>query len=293
MARFQKLRDSRLRDRAPRTTWSRDATPRPRLDRRGAGARRRRDAGRDFVDGRRAAPRAPRSRAARRSSLADLDGDGDSTRSWPAASLRCSTERRRRFTRRVRGGGARLAMRRARGAVAGDYDNDGGPTCSSSAPAGRAPAQRGRRQVRGRDGRGRHPAAAARARRRASSTSTTTAISTSCSRGARPTAAPQQRQRHVHRRHARQAELGGGRGRAGGLVPTDFDNRRDVDLLVVARRRARALQEPARRQLPRRRGRGRASRRARTARCAAAGDVNKDGFTDFFFGRADGGACSR
>ena len=85
------------------------------------------------------------------------------------------------------------------------------------------------------------------------------------------------------------AKVGGaGRAAIARSFPTDFDNRRDIDLLVVARgaarRRssrtcatARSATSPATSGLPR--------RRARSPR-VAAGDVNKDGFTDFFFGRA-------
>ena len=72
------------------------------------------------------------------------------------------------------------------------------------------------------------------------------------------------------------------------IVPTDFDNRRDVDLLVLRddgppqlfqNMRDGTFQDAA----------------ARTGLTPAGGfrgvavaDVNKDGFTDFFFGRADG-----
>jgi Tfp pilus assembly protein PilF len=76
------------------------------------------------------------------------------------------------------------------------------------------------------------------------------------------------------------------------VVPTDVDNRRDVDLLIV--------------------GSGQPSRLFRNMRdgtfqdvaselglpttptsAAAAADVNKDGFTDFFFGSDDEGAAAR
>jgi tetratricopeptide (TPR) repeat protein len=84
------------------------------------------------------------------------------------------------------------------------------------------------------------------------------------------------------------AKVTGSLGHAVAVVPTDYDNRRDVDLLVLNADDAPTLY---------------ANQRDRTFRnvapdvglnikgdwtCAAAGDVNKDGFTDFFFGRADG-----
>ena len=75
-------------------------------------------------------------------------------------------------------------------------------------------------------------------------------------------------------------------GRALGIVPTDFDNRRDIDLLVVPSNGPPALFQNLRDGsfkdvastlgLP--------SSGDYTA--VAAGDVNKDGFVDFFFGRS-------
>jgi tetratricopeptide (TPR) repeat protein len=85
------------------------------------------------------------------------------------------------------------------------------------------------------------------------------------------------------------ASAGLSAGPAGGIaiVPTDFDNRRDIDLLIVGdaaapalfknRRDGTFLDVAAAVGLP-----PRASYSA-----VAAGDVNKDGFTDFFFGRPD------
>ncbi|MDT7540226.1 MAG: hypothetical protein QOE33_130 [Acidobacteriota bacterium] len=77
-------------------------------------------------------------------------------------------------------------------------------------------------------------------------------------------------------------------GHAVAVVPTDFNNRRDIDLLVVTYGEAPALYSNQRDGTFRNVAvdvgldvRGRWT-------CAAAGDVNKDGFTDFFFGRADG-----
>jgi hypothetical protein len=72
------------------------------------------------------------------------------------------------------------------------------------------------------------------------------------------------------------------------LVPTDFDNRRDVDLLLVRsdgtpqlfqNMRDGTFQDAAERTglVP-----------SGSLRCVAAADVNKDGYTDFFFGRSEG-----
>jgi tetratricopeptide (TPR) repeat protein len=71
------------------------------------------------------------------------------------------------------------------------------------------------------------------------------------------------------------------------VVPTDFDNRRDLDLLVVASGRApllfRNLRDGTFRDVAAEIG-----LRTTAAAAVTAGDVNKDGFTDFFFGRAEG-----
>ncbi|HTG15072.1 MAG TPA: FG-GAP-like repeat-containing protein, partial [Blastocatellia bacterium] len=84
------------------------------------------------------------------------------------------------------------------------------------------------------------------------------------------------------------AKVSGSGGHGVAVVPTDFDNHRDIDLLVVNYGAAPALFS---------------NQRDGTFRdvagevglnvkgqftCAAAGDVNKDDFTDFFFGKADG-----
>ncbi|HEY8560785.1 MAG TPA: FG-GAP-like repeat-containing protein [Pyrinomonadaceae bacterium] len=76
--------------------------------------------------------------------------------------------------------------------------------------------------------------------------------------------------------------------RAAAVVPTDYDNRRDVDILVV-----NAGEKP---QLFRNLRNGSfqdvaaevgLDRKANWT-CAAAGDFNKDTYTDFFFGNSDG-----
>jgi tetratricopeptide (TPR) repeat protein len=80
------------------------------------------------------------------------------------------------------------------------------------------------------------------------------------------------------------AKVAGGAGQAMAVVPTDYDNRRDVDLLVVNYEGAPALYSNLRdgsfRDVAREAGLDVKGRLL----CAAAGDVNKDGYTDFFFG---------
>jgi Tfp pilus assembly protein PilF len=84
------------------------------------------------------------------------------------------------------------------------------------------------------------------------------------------------------------ANVAGSGGHAVAVVPTDFDNHRDIDLLVVNYGSAPTLFSNQRdgtfRDVAAEVGlnvKGRFT-------CVAAGDVNKDDFTDFFFGRADG-----
>ncbi|HJQ24648.1 MAG TPA: FG-GAP-like repeat-containing protein [Blastocatellia bacterium] len=85
-----------------------------------------------------------------------------------------------------------------------------------------------------------------------------------------------------------QAKLTGGTAHAVAIVPTDYDNHRDIDLLVVSAADQPALYSNQRDGTFRNVAAevGLAVKGPFT--CAAAGDVNKDGFTDFFFGRADG-----
>jgi tetratricopeptide (TPR) repeat protein len=83
-----------------------------------------------------------------------------------------------------------------------------------------------------------------------------------------------------------QAKVSGG-GHAAAVVPTDYDNRRDMDLLVVNYGAAPALYRNLRdgtfRDVADAVGLG--AKGDYTA--AAAGDFNKDGFTDFYFAAAD------
>ncbi|MFL6208507.1 MAG: FG-GAP-like repeat-containing protein [Pyrinomonadaceae bacterium] len=80
------------------------------------------------------------------------------------------------------------------------------------------------------------------------------------------------------------AKVGDGETNATAIVPTDFDNRRDVDLLVVHRGAPpslfRNLRDGSFSDVAQ--AVGLTARGFYTA--AAAGDVNKDGYTDFFFG---------
>jgi len=84
------------------------------------------------------------------------------------------------------------------------------------------------------------------------------------------------------------AKVSGSGGHAVAVVPTDFDNHRDIDLLVVNYGSAPTLFSNQRdgtfRDVAAEVGLNAKGRFT----CAAAGDVNKDDFTDFFFGRADG-----
>ena len=77
-------------------------------------------------------------------------------------------------------------------------------------------------------------------------------------------------------------------GRAVAVVPTDYDNRRDVDLLVVNYGEPPVLFSNLRdgsfRNVAANMGLGAGGRFV----SAAAGDFNKDGYTDFFLGAADG-----
>jgi cytochrome c-type biogenesis protein CcmH/NrfG len=77
-------------------------------------------------------------------------------------------------------------------------------------------------------------------------------------------------------------------GHAVAIVPTDFNNRRDIDLLVVNYGKAPDLFSNQRDGTFRNVAREVGLDVAGHWSSVAAGDVNKDGFTDFFFGRTDG-----
>jgi tetratricopeptide (TPR) repeat protein len=80
----------------------------------------------------------------------------------------------------------------------------------------------------------------------------------------------------------------GDAGHAVAIIPTDFNNRRDIDLFVLNYGKAPSLLSNQRdgsfRDVAGDVGLGTSGNWS----CAAAGDLNKDGFTDFFMGRVDG-----
>jgi tetratricopeptide (TPR) repeat protein len=84
------------------------------------------------------------------------------------------------------------------------------------------------------------------------------------------------------------AKVRGALGHAVAVVPTDYDNRRDVDLLVVNYDAAPQLFSNQRDGSFRDVTRDAGLNVSGKFTCVAAGDLNKDGFTDFFFGRSDG-----
>ena len=74
------------------------------------------------------------------------------------------------------------------------------------------------------------------------------------------------------------------------IVPTDFDNRRDIDLLIVSTEKIslwRNMRDGTFRDVAAEVGLAASDRKGVTN--VAAGDVNKDGFTDFYFGSPNGG----
>jgi tetratricopeptide (TPR) repeat protein len=75
---------------------------------------------------------------------------------------------------------------------------------------------------------------------------------------------------------------------AAAVVPTDFDNRRDVDLLFVRPGAPPELDQNRRDGTFRDVAAEAGLSGVAAFRCVAAGDVNKDAFTDFFFGAEDG-----
>jgi len=81
-------------------------------------------------------------------------------------------------------------------------------------------------------------------------------------------------------------------GHAVAIVPTDFDNHRDVDLLVVRHDAAPVLLKNLRdgsfTDVAAAVGLGSAAADGAGFTAVTAGDVNKDGYPDFYFGRAQG-----
>src|SRR5262249_29987151 len=72
------------------------------------------------------------------------------------------------------------------------------------------------------------------------------------------------------------------------IVPTDFDNRRDLDLLMAGPGGPPVLFRPRRDGTFKDVAASAGLSVAGDVSAIAAGDVNKDGYPDFFFGRADG-----
>jgi Flp pilus assembly protein TadD len=72
------------------------------------------------------------------------------------------------------------------------------------------------------------------------------------------------------------------------IVPTDFNNRRDIDLLVVNNDGTPALLSNLRDYTFRNVAADAGLKIEGRVSCVAAGDFNKDSFTDFFFGKVNG-----
>ncbi len=173
--------------------------------------------------------------------------------------------------------------------MAGDYDNDERSTCSCSAPAGTrcctsaptAPSRTPRR--------GRHPGAAGVHGAVAFVDADHDGDLDLVLGGATPVLL-RNNGNGTFTDVSAASRFAGCRRRRGGLVPTDFDNRRDVDLLIARASGAPVLFKNLRdgtfTDVAADVGLAAIAGAARITAVAAA-DVNKDGFTDFFFGRAD------
>ena len=84
------------------------------------------------------------------------------------------------------------------------------------------------------------------------------------------------------------ARVAGGSAKGIAVAPADFDNRRDMDLLVVSQDRAPMLLQNVRDGSFRDASSEARLPPAAAYSTAAAADVNKDGYVDFFFGKSDG-----
>jgi cytochrome c-type biogenesis protein CcmH/NrfG len=76
-------------------------------------------------------------------------------------------------------------------------------------------------------------------------------------------------------------------GRTVGIVPTDFDNRRDIDVLLAGADRGASLFRNMRDGTFRESAEAVGLPAGTPLSAAAVGDVNKDGYPDFFFGKAE------
>lgn len=85
-----------------------------------------------------------------------------------------------------------------------------------------------------------------------------------------------------------ESKVAGANGHAVAIVPTDYDNHRDVDLLVVNYNEAPALFANMRDGTFRNVAQEVGLTDKAPFTCVAAGDLNKDDYTDFFFGKANG-----
>ena len=222
--------------------------------------------------------------------LADLDGDGTLDAVVAGATLRV-----------LHGAGGKLEDATAKSglagiaaaaAVAGDYDNDGRPDLLVLKPSGLALFHN--------EGEGRFKDVSAAAKLPEWPHASTTAAfvdidhdgdldvfaaGTGGAGQGGPSILLQNNGDGTFTDVTERAQLGAP-GRAVAVVPTDFDNRRDVDLLVL-REDAPVLFKNMRdgsfKDMAAEVGLAAAKG---PFRCAAAGDVNKDGYVDFFLGAA-------
>ena len=232
--------------------------------------------------------------------LADVDADGDLdliTVGSDAVRVRLSDGRRFAASagRDLRSEGTTALL-----AVAGDYDNDGrADLFIAGHPTHRLFHQEADRTFRDVSAQAQLPAAVSRARV-ASFVDVdhdgdldifVTGDGTAGAAGASASARPHQLLRNLGNGRfsdvTEEAKLTGApAGAVVGVVPTDYDNRRDVDLLILANGARPALfsnqrdgtfvDVADRAGLP----------AAAAYTTVAAADANKDGVTDFFFGRA-------